>query len=271
MSALRRSRVFFQPQVDEAKSSFQSLSNQARSKTLQLMLLTLSLSFSIGNASLANAEEPRNRLLPVVKHCIVDTEAGTTGATAGLCESPRQDDCGAGESCCSKTTQVWSEDADFVSIRDHKMCKCTASTASNSFVHGLAIPRVKVTGVEDKTRPDGIWDFAWKVAAGRIQPESKVALFVNPASDREDDQLHVHITRLKTTGSMNAVNSTRALDTLSNTWKVAEEMAKERGFGDHYGVLVIKDPTKGFRVLVDEQSPRGYVLNRCPPALPLGR
>jgi len=226
------------------------------------MVLAIALSFSIGT-SLANAGEPRDRLLPVVTHCIADTGVGTTGATAGLCKSPRQDQCGAKESCCSRTTQVWDENADFVAIRDHEMCRCTASTPSNSFIHGLAIPRSKVTGVEDKARPDGIWEFAWKVAAARIQPESEVALFVNPADDRTDDQLHVHITRVRT-NSMNAVSSGRPLATLSNTWMVAREMANEKGFRDDYGVLVTKHPTEGFRVLVDRKSPRRYVWNTCP-------
>lgn len=267
MSVLRRSRVFFQPQVNEAEIGFQPLSNQARSRKLQLMLLAVPLLLGIGSTSLANA---RDKLLPLVTHCIADTGAGTTGATARLCKQPRHDKCGAEQSCCGETTQVWSEDANYVSIRDRKMCKCTGSAASNKFIHGLAIPRVKVTGVEDKRRPDGIWDFAWKVAADRIHPEREVALFVNPAGDRTDDQLHVHITRVDK-GAMYPVNGDRALDTLRNTWRVAEEMAKERGFGDHYGVLVTKDAKNGFRVLVDERSPRRFVLDECQPASPLGR
>ena len=119
MSAFRSSRVFFQPEVNGAKSSYQSLSNQARSETLQLMVLAIGLSFIIGT-SLANAQEPRDRLLPVVTHCIADTGVGTTGATAGLCKWPRQDQCSAKESCCSRTTQVWDENADFVAILSYK-------------------------------------------------------------------------------------------------------------------------------------------------------
>jgi len=52
---------------------------------------------------------------------------------------------------CENTTQVWGESPQFVVIRDRKMCGCP-----EGFVHGLALPRNRVTGVEDPGRPEGI-------------------------------------------------------------------------------------------------------------------
>ena len=51
-------------------------------------------------------------------------------------------------------TQIWALTEEYVAIRDLKMCPCGAD-----FVHGLALPRFTVMGVEDPQRPNAIWRF----------------------------------------------------------------------------------------------------------------
>ena len=83
-------------------------------------------------------------------------------------------------SCCGDRATpndavVWARTAQFVAIRDLKMCGCDAA-----FVAGLALPRTRVTGIEDPARPEGIWRFAWGVARGRIPDELEIGLVINP-------------------------------------------------------------------------------------------
>jgi CDP-diacylglycerol pyrophosphatase len=58
------------------------------------------------------------------------------------------------------------------------------------------MPRSRVTGIEDPRRPEAIWPFAWRVAREHIPEEREVALVLNPASARTQNQMHVHIVRL---------------------------------------------------------------------------
>ena len=56
-------------------------------------------------------------------------------------------------------TELWVESNNYLVISDSKMCGCP-----EGFVHGLALPRAHITGIEDKVLPDGIWKFAWDAA-----------------------------------------------------------------------------------------------------------
>src|SRR5262249_32587725 len=134
-------------------------------------------------------------------------------------------------------------------IRDIKMCGCPAD-----FVHGLALPRFKVTGVEDPRRPAGIWAFAWDTARGRIADDRQIALVVNPPTERTQDQLHVHLVRLSPNarGRVASLAPAKA-ERLDQVWEVASQRAAG---GKDYGVLVARDEIGGgFLVLTDSRSP----------------
>ena len=116
------------------------------------------------------------------------------------------------------------------------------------------MPLQVITGVEDPLRPEGIWQYAWDVAAQRIDANS-IALVVNPQNFRSQNQLHVHLVRLKPQAraefkSMATGNSSNLL----NIWKIAAELAKQRHLPD-YGVLVSTEERGGFKVVVTPISP----------------
>lgn len=158
---------------------------------------------------------------------------------------------------CSRTTQVWAETKDFVAIRDRKMCGCP-----DGFVHGLALPRSRVTGVEDPPRPDGIWAFAWKVAEQKL-PENEISLAVNPKSRRSQDQLHVHIVRVRRDSLPMDAERTAHIDSLSKVWETAARKAADLKWKD-YGVLVTKDAKGKYLVVVDDGSPeKDFTVAEC--------
>jgi len=185
--------------------------------------------------------ENRDILWDTVSTCI-DTSAVDY---CTRCSAPRSEiDCRT----CRNTTQVWAESKEFVVVRDRKMCDCP-----EGFVHGLAIPRSRVTGVEDPDRPDGIWEFAWAAGARRL-PENQIALAVNPKGRRGQDQLHVHIVRLRS-GSLPAdTRRSVRVDTLRTVWQAAAGKAAQLDLQD-YGVLVTKGAAGGYLVVIDDGSP----------------
>ena len=177
----------------------------------------------------------------------------------GRCEMPLADTpCAAGRGC-AETTEVWAETREFVAIRDGKMCGCPAT-----FVHGLAIPRERITGVEDPRRPDGIWDFAWGVARKRIGDETAIALAVNPQGRRSQDQLHVHIVRLLPDARTRLAGQGVAhVRTLAEVWRTAAKSAEAAGMKG-YGVLVAREPDGSFLIRVEEGSPeKMFTRARC--------
>lgn len=145
---------------------------------------------------------------------------------------------------------MWAKTADYVAIRDIKMCGCPPE-----FIHGLALPRSRVTGVEDPRRPAGIWAFAWDVARRRIADEQQIALVVNPPGAwRTQDQLHVHLVRLEPDARARlATLSPARTPRLDQVWDVASRHA---GGVEDYGVLVARDGvSNGFLVLTAARSP----------------
>ncbi len=175
------------------------------------------------------------------------------------CAAPRVDSpCGQGR-VCKETTEVWEETIDYVVIRDRKMCGCEAG-----FVHGLAITHTRIVGVEDPRRPDGIWTFAWTAAKKRISDEAAIALVINPASSRGQDQLHVHIVRLMPNARERfAPALSTPVHTLADVWGAAAKKAVLAGLKD-CGVLVTKQPDGDFLVLIEGKSPeKGYTLWEC--------
>lgn len=177
------------------------------------------------------------------------------------CPWPRtESSCIPGQACRS-TTEVWRENTNYVAIRDRKMCGCS----DPAFVHGLVIPRALISGVEAASRPEGIWDFAWQTALRKNIPESEIALGINPRHDRSENQMHIHITRLRK-GATDGHEKELAADipALDSVWATARRVALSKGLDD-YGILVVQRKTGGFTVIVEPGSPEDrYMAARCP-------
>lgn len=198
----------------------------------------------------------RDILWHLVSECVDPGAAGYCTA----CRAPIEGTCG-GDRGCRKSLDVWARTSRYVAIRDIKMCGCP-----EGFVHGLALPRARVTGVEDPARPDGIWQFAWDAARARIGDERQIALAVNPPGLlRTQDQLHVHLVRLRpdARAGIEASAPTR-IDRLDEAWAAASHQAAARRLSA-YGVLVIRsDSSDGFLVLAQEDSPEdAYTAASC--------
>jgi CDP-diacylglycerol pyrophosphatase len=205
-------------------------------------------------AGSARGQVSRDSLWEIVRDC-ADRRA------PGYCERctrPAEGAC-ARATTCRTGTEVWALTEQFVAIRDIKMCGCTGA-----FVHGLALPRAQVTGVESRERPPGIWSFAWQVAAGRIARPEEIALVVNPPALRTQDQLHVHLVRLKSGARERlAARDGVRTDRLDAVWEIAAVLADVRGLSG-YGVLVAQARPGEFLVEVTTESPEeAFTLARC--------
>jgi CDP-diacylglycerol pyrophosphatase len=190
-------------------------------------------------------EGKRDLLWQIVSQCVDPSRANY----CSTCRSPVVGSCP--DEGCRRTTDVWGQTADYVAIRDIKMCGCQTP----GFVHGLALPRFRVTGVEDPARPPGIWAFAWGVARARIADEGEIALVVNPPGlERAQDQLHLHLVRLAPGARARiAALSPGQTERLDQVWELASRHAGGR---KEYGVLVARnDAGPGFVVVSDPRSP----------------
>lgn len=166
-----------------------------------------------------------------------------------VCQMPRTESVCPGHTGCEDRLEVWSESNNYIALRDRKMCGCP-----DGFVHGLVIPHAPVTGVEDPKRPSGIWRFAWEVARKRISDDLAIALAVNPAQYRSQDQLHVHIVRLQKDARLRFDKLFLArVGSLDQVWSVAREKAQAQHLDD-YGVLVAAHPEGGYLILIDQEN-----------------
>ena len=187
----------------------------------------------------------RDALWDITSNCLDTTEHDY----CGVCSTPRAEKSCPGQTDCKTQLEIWSESNNYFAMRDRKMCGCMVG-----FVHGLAIPRAHVTGVEDPKRPSGIWSFAWEVARTRINDDLAIALAVNPAQYRSQDQLHVHIVRLQKDARQRFPKVFVArIESLAQVWGAAREKAQEQHLVD-YGVLVTAHPDGGYLVLIDRES-----------------
>ncbi|NBX56079.1 MAG: hypothetical protein EBT70_13650 [Betaproteobacteria bacterium] len=167
------------------------------------------------------------------------------------CFSPRTDSGCQAKPVCQKSTDVWAENNDFVAMRDIKMCGCPAD-----FVHGLVMPKSLVSGIEDPKRPLGIWQFAWDVAAARLDGPS-IGLAVNSLHKRTQHHLHVHIVRLKPDVQPELTKHLAGLvSDLNEVWAVAERAAFAKGMPEH-GILVAQAPNGQYAVSITLESPEG--------------
>jgi CDP-diacylglycerol pyrophosphatase len=219
----------------------------------------------------ARAQVDRDILWKIVSNCIA-ADAGHAQA----CPAPRQQGrlpAGDPDHVCRRSTEVWGEaPGQFVAIRDIKMCACVGN---RGFVHGLAIPLNRVPGVEGAGRPDGIWQFAWNVALDKVGPgrSSDIGLAVNPRGRRGQDQLHIHIVRLRADylRTLDAhpeyVLRTAQAMSLDQVWHLAPPpAAADGGFAD-FGLLVTGAGAAGYtvRVLSPAISPEGeFTQYQCP-------
>ena len=176
-------------------------------------------------------------------------------------------------SCCDDLRRpdrevVWAREPDFVAIQDMKACGCDPS-----FVAGLALPRTRVSGIEDPRRPEGIWPFAWRVAQGRIRDPSTIALAINPATARTQRQMHVHILRLRPDARARLLALPTGVEadgvivvrlaSLDAVFGAAIAAVGADRIGDQ-GILVFAAPSGGFRaVLTDRASPQRFTMNDC--------
>jgi len=174
------------------------------------------------------------------------------------CISPRTNsNCGSAREC-KNTTEVWSENEQFVAIRDIKMCGC-----GKDFIHGLAMPKSEVTGIEDVRRQEEIWQFAWDISKKIIEPEL-IALAVNPKSRRSQNQLHVHLVRIdpKVKNKFNTYTYAYVKN-LEHVWESAANLAAKSSLID-YGILVTQATSNQFIVLITPNSPEGeFTIWNC--------
>ena len=210
-------------------------------KLIQISILLFG--FLQSSPSLANS----NILLEIVQQCLRTDKPDY----CEHCRAPQQIANCTGKTSCRATSEVWAENPEFVAIRDIKMCGCPPD-----FVHGLVMPKATVTGIEDSRRPDSIWTFSWQVALERLKTH-EIALAVNPLTKRTQNQLHVHVVRLRPgfhdKQSQHVVVTTRDLNAV---WRLAQQAADERKMPE-YGVLVSAAPNGEFLVTLTSQSPEG--------------
>jgi CDP-diacylglycerol pyrophosphatase len=213
----------------------------------------VTLGFVVAAGCLSGGIAP-NALHRIVEACL---DTGNP-SYCSRCPSPQAGYCQL-DYPCSRTTQVWALNQEYVAIRDLKMCGCGAG-----FVHGLALPRFTVTGVEDPRRPDGIWRFAWDVARAHIPQEDEIALAVNPPELRTQDQLHLHLVRLLP-GARSEVDALGPIqvERLEDVWPAATEHAAARQLAS-YGVILIRGLDGGWLVAAVARSPEGsFTRSRC--------
>jgi len=213
----------------------------------------VTLGFVVAAGCLSGGIAP-NALHRIVEACL---DTGNP-SYCSRCPSPQAGYCQL-DYPCSRTTQVWAVNQEYVAIRDLKMCGCPAG-----FVHGLALPRFTVTGVEDPRRPDGIWPFAWDVARAHIPQEDEIALAVNPPELRTQDQLHLHLVRLLP-GARSEVDALGPIqvERLEDVWSAATEHAASRQLAS-YGVILIRGLNGGWLVAAIARSPEGsFTRSRC--------
>ena len=218
------------------------------------VLFVLTITIGVSSQSIAFNIARSDILLHIVTQCV---DPSATNYCVN-CMLPRADAKCGNISECKQTNEVWRLSTRYAAIRDIKMCGCPSD-----FIHGLAMPRKVVTGVEDPNREEDIWQFAWDVGIERIEAES-LALVVNPPSQRTQNQLHLHILRLDQNARTRFDQyNTVYVDNLENIWFAADKVAKSKGLND-YGVLVAKARDGKYLVLVSQNSPEAaFTIWKC--------
>ena len=223
------------------------------------------------------AQSRRDILWGIVSNCLGPDAA----QHAQECRAPRKPPVAAqhfesldqAQAYCRSGSDVWAEvPGHFVAFRDIKMCSCPLNTG---FFHGLALPVDKVSGVEAANRPEGIFQFAWQVGLAHIGADAKtnLGLAVNPRGGRSQDQLHVHIVRLRSDVAQRLAEAvpqvlrTVHLNDLRQVWQEAPPPDVDGRFSD-FGVLITSDGGDGYvlRIIAPAISPEdAFTQWSCPP------
>ena len=237
----------------------------------RLLVTLLATTLLVGSLvwSRRDGPSPPDALWRIVATCFNDAPAADSERCCA-CPAMRR-------SCCDDSTTpnadaVWGVTSEFVAIRDMKACGCPSD-----FVAGLALPRARVSGIEDPSRPDGIWPFAWQTARAHVADELEIGLAINPLVARTQNQMHVHLLRLKP-GVRERLNDALASDPpvwsapgtivlrlpdLDHVFTTVAARVGDATMGMH-GVLVARVPGGGWVALVtDRSSPQVYTQNRC--------
>jgi CDP-diacylglycerol pyrophosphatase len=216
------------------------------SKALWLeILFALTVTIGVAPKAIALSVAKSDILMHIASQCVDPSKVNY----CSNCMLPRSDASCTDLSECKKNSEVWALNQQYVAIRDIKMCGCPTD-----FVHGLAMPRDIVTGVEDANRQENIWQFSWDVAIERMEPSS-IALVVNPKSQRTQNQLHIHLVRLDKNARINLPQySPIYVDSLEYIWAAAEKDALAKDLND-YGVLVAQLSPSKYMVVVTPSSP----------------
>lgn len=197
--------------------------------------------------TVCHAADNSGILLQIVQQCVNINQPDY----CEKCRAPQRAAMCKGKNTCQATSEIWAESDEFVALRDIKMCGCPAD-----FVHGLVLPKSVVTGVEDVLRPNAIWQFAWDVAELRI-PKEEIALAVNSKNKRTQNQLHVHVVKLKQGPQPELEASVVGMaEQLSEVWRMASKAAQNLNMAE-YGVLVMASASGGYRVAITALSPEG--------------
>jgi CDP-diacylglycerol pyrophosphatase len=202
------------------------------------------------------AAVPSDTLLHIVQACIDPS----TQNYCAQCRLPQKSAGCLTAPTCRSTVEIWAQDNEFVAMRDIKMCGCP-----DDFVHGLVLPKATITGVEDPNKPDSIWLFSWRVALSRMSEED-TALVVNPRLRRTQNQLHVHLVRLKPESRLQLrLQTVGEVTELSSVWRIAQQAADARKMAD-FGVLVFRTSPDNFGVVISSDSLEGlYTQAVCQP------
>lgn len=125
-----------------------------------------------------------------------DAQPAASGKAAAACVvAPRPNSLWSLAQCCSRDLasdpgcRYYSAADDFIILKDHSPKKPAAY---------LIIPTMKVTGIEDPQifRPPvaDFWQFGWQEAQRFVaRPAANMALAINSAVGRTQNQLHIHI------------------------------------------------------------------------------
>ena len=212
---------------------------------MQLLAIILIVFVAMWSHGGVAGQSSRDILHRIVARCLDSSIADY----CSLCPAPLRGQCVLADDC-RRTTEIWAQTEEYVAIRDIKMCGCSAD-----FVHGLAMARTLVAGVEDPKRPAGIWPFAWAVARQRIPEETEIGLAVNPAHLRSQDYLHIHLVRLRQDARkrLTSQNPPR-VERLEHVWDAAARHAAGLGLRS-YGVIVARASDGNFLVAADGGSP----------------
>ncbi len=214
-------------------------------RMFQFSRVLLLVCMTLGLGGTANATKYSDILLDIVQNCTAPQSANY----CQKCRAPVVSALCGNENSCQKTTEIWSSNEAFVAIRDIKMCSCPAD-----FVHGLVLPKLTITGVEDPLRPDAIWPYAWDVASTLIKPES-IALVINPKNFLSQNQMHIHLVKLKPQARQELQKLRNdEVENLLQVWNAAKQSATEQQLQD-YGVLVMRNASGTFNVVLTVESP----------------